>query len=208
MNVRFCGRWTAATGLALVMTLARGAAAAEPETPFEEEFGQRGIWVISADHGLAWDTGSSFTFYVRRTGDTTSSFLRLQPSLDYFVLDHLSVGFTVGLSYLTQSTQAGVGTGTAVQFGGRLGGSVPIITGVSTLWPKVSAVVSYGSGGHRLFGLQGYLAVAIHSMGHFLVAFGPAYERITDSTDGADGPRSTVTTAFGVLVTLGGWFRR
>jgi hypothetical protein len=191
---------------AIALISASTAAAAEPQRSLEEQFGERGVWVISGDHGLAWDTGSSFAFYLRRSGETSTSVLRVQPSLDVFVLDHLSLGFTIGFTKITQSTPDAVGEGGYLQLGARLGFSVPLLPGVSSLWPKVSVVLAHNVSNDRV-GLQAYLPVAVHSMGHFLVAFGPAIERFTDTPAG-DNAVKVSTTAVGVLVTLGGWFRR
>jgi hypothetical protein len=201
--------------LTLAVTLAwvsAARAADDAPLPIEDQFGHESVWVLSGDHGLAWDTGSSFKLYWARTskpggGDTTTTVFQLNPSLDYFFLDHLSLGFTFGLTRVAVEANQGTGTGTALNAGARLGTTIPIVKGVSTLWPKVSVVFSEGNVRDRI-GLQAYLCLVVHSMGHFLVGFGPAFEHIIDSVDDGEGHHKLTTNAVGALVTLGGWFRR
>ncbi len=190
-----------AVALAACAAVAR-ADVAVPTAP--QTFGRAGLRVFSLTHGFAWDTGSSFQLSYRHDNGKDTTILRFQPSLDYFLTDHLSLGFTAGLSYLVVSDTSGSGRSVLAHLGGRLGFSFTIVPWVSALWPKVSVVGGSGQS-QSLVSYQVYVPLVVHTIPGFVVGVGPVYERMRNSVDGQD---TAYVTAYGVLVTFGGcWMR-
>jgi hypothetical protein len=173
-----------------------------PEPP--RVFGKAHTWTVSGDTGLEWNTGSSvYLAWVDAPGGDVTV-LKLQPSIDYFVLDHFSLGFTLGLTYVSVTQDKSVATGSTVHAGGRIGGSIPLYRDISSLWLRASVVTSRGTGNltHHLFQIQAPLVA--HAFSHFFVGFGPIYEHLIRYRN----EERTFSHSFGLLMTLGGWFPR
>jgi hypothetical protein len=152
-------------------------------------------WVLSGDHGLAWPTGTSVGWWQIRDDEGTTSYLRLRASLDNFVTDHLSLGFTAGFT---------AGNLQYVEGGGRIGTAFTALPGVSSVWPRLSYVVAIFEGG-TVHTFQAYIPAVGHAMPHFFFGIGPAYERVEARPSGS---ASSATHAFGILFSLGGYWRR
>ena len=165
---------------AILFTLSARASRAEAEQPIspkaKETFGDRGNVVIGGDF--------SFSFERYHMDDNSSlTGFGAHPSLDYFVLDHLSIGTSVGI---TRRAWALYGTDTIqteLSAAPRIGYEIPLGEAFS-LWP--SAGISYfrsiiGGNLYALYAdpqwsLSGYVRAPLiaHVAKHFFVGGGPS----------------------------------
>ncbi|HVW24719.1 MAG TPA: hypothetical protein VHC69_05085 [Polyangiaceae bacterium] len=154
--------------------------------------------IFGGKHQLA--ISSDAGFYISNTtvsngGGSTTSIL-LQPAVDYFVIDHLSVGGFLLLNYQhtkgSHSTTFGIGP--------RVGYDIPLSSFFS-IWPKVglsfSSVTGPGPDANNL-ALNLFVPLMLHPAPHFFLGFGPALD--VDLT----GNQTKSTTIAGRL-TIGGW---
>ncbi len=145
---------------------------------------------MSSHHGLGFEGGTTVEFSQVRRGDEKAGMLRLQISADYFALDRISTGFVLGLTAYD---------GTYLTAGARLGAAFDVIPAVSSVWPKISYLISPVGGGALLRIFQAYVPIVWHALPHFFFGLGPAFERM----DAGDWD----ATASGLLFTLGGYWK-
>jgi hypothetical protein len=167
-----------------------------------ERFGQRGQWVISAEHGLAVVTGTSAFLSEHTQPGRVIGSLVLVAHADYFVADHLSVGFSGGLGGLGVDRDGETSAGNALFVGFQLGGAIWL--GKSkVLWPKASGLWARSKGSLDTYA-QFFVPVAAE-VGHLLVGVGPTFEWTHLSADRAVATSNE--TALGVTFLLAGWWR-
>jgi len=164
-------------------------------------FGERGQLAIMGEAG-ALVTHTS----VSGGGSTTSVLFR--PALDYFVIDHLSVGAFTGVEYAS----APGGSTTTYGIGPRVGYDIPLSEQFS-LWPKVGLsfnstsvkvdAVNVGgittpssSDSNTALAFNLFVPLMFHSH-HYFAGFGPSLD-----TDLSGDPKSTTIAA---RLTIGGW---
>lgn len=168
-----------------------------PAPPPRRPFHARGTWLMSGQHGMAWSSGSSFGYADVADGANSGTFLRLRPSVDHFVIDHLAIGFSAGFVY---------GGGKALrEIGTRIGAAIPLKTPISSLWPRVGITLAADSGSTSYRVLQAYLPLVGHPFPHFFFAVGPAWERIEIRS--GDG-KTRLARAVGVMFMMGGYWHR
>lgn len=148
--------------------------------------------------------GALFTHTSVSGGSTTTVLIR--PAVDYFVIDHLSLGAFTGVEY---SSLPG-GSTTTYGIGPRVGYDIPLSARFS-LWPK--AGLSFNSttvkvdadavGGltrpsdsNNALAFNLYVPVMFHS-NHYFAGFGPSLD-----TDLSGSPKATVIAA---RLVVGGW---
>lgn len=157
-------------------------------------FGGKGQLAILAEAGVVF----SHTSISGR--DDSSTTLVLRPAIDYFVIDHLSVGAFTGVSYEKAS---GAST-TTYGIGPRVGYDIPFTSRFS-LWPK--AGVSFNSttlkrdtpsfsDSNSAIALNLFVPVMFHT-NHYFVGFGPGLDQ--------DLSGDAKATTIALRLNVGGW---
>ncbi len=157
-------------------------------------FGGKGQLAIMSEAGVV------FTHTTVKDSDASDTTLVLRPAIDYFVIDHLSVGLFTGVEY----TKTAGGSKTSYGVGPRIGYDIPFSDRFS-LWPK--AGVSFNSMKTKFdapstsvtnsaVALNVFVPVMFHT-NHYFVGFGPSLD--TDLSGDAKA------TTIAVRLTVGGW---
>jgi len=172
-----------------------------------DSLGAQGQIAISSDLQLSF-TSSKDKPPQGDAGDATTTIV-VQPALDYFVMDNLSIGGWVGYA----SSSQGDAKNSAFGLGPRVGYSIPI-TETIAFWPKLGVgyySVSMDSGqpdsssvsGNKMT-LEVFAPVAISPAPHFFIGIGPAFQ--TDLSSKVEGNDANKNTTFGVVTRVGGYF--
>jgi hypothetical protein len=148
-------------------------------------FGQVGQWVLSMQ---SYNTGNGPSFFIaKQSGGDTS--LVVQPALDYFLINGVSVGGVVGVGYL--------GGTTTVDLGARAGLNLNIAEHIG-FWPTAGVDVDYRNGNHTS-STEGSLVIAApflyHVVPHFFLGIGPFFGYQFDGN----------YTVYGLDFVIGGW---
>jgi hypothetical protein len=148
-------------------------------------FGERGQLAISSDAGFSLSNTSISDV------DGSSTLLVLRPSVDYFVVNYLSVGGFLGVQYA--STPGG--SSTQVSVGPRVGYNIPL-SALFSFWPKLGFSFASTSqeeddnvspDGEVILGsdesstslqLNIFAPVMFHPVEHFFLGLGPAFESV------------------------------
>lgn len=166
-------------------------------------FGAKKQLTISSDAGLS----ISNTSVSGVDGSTTR--LELRPSIDYFVMDNLSVGGFVGLDYTSDPG----GHTTTFAIGPRVGYNLAFSERFS-VWPKLGFSYTSTSVSEDLsapgsdttvsasesssgLALNLFVPVMFHPVPHFFLGFGPALDQSLTGD-----PKSTIIAG---RLTIGGW---
>jgi hypothetical protein len=162
-------------------------------------FGQDGQIAVSSDAGLS----ISNTSVSGVDGSTTS--VTLRPSVDWFVVDAISLGGFVGVQY----DSADGGSTAIISVGPRVGYNLPISARTS-VWPKVgisfanTRVTSDDDDGvedeeasNTAAQLNLFVPVMFHPVPHFFLGLGPALD--------LDLNGEAKATTIAVRLTIGGW---
>lgn len=158
------------------------------------EFGGKGQLAILAEAGVVF----SHTSISGQDGSSTT--LVLRPAVDYFVIDHLSIGAFMGVDY----AKAKGASSTTYGIGPRVGYDIPFTPRFS-VWPK--AGLSFNSttlktdspsfsDSNSALALNLFVPVMFHT-NHYFVGFGPALD--TDLSGDAKA------TTFALRLNVGGW---
>lgn len=174
-------------------------------TASAESLGEQGQIAILSDLKL------DFAYKTHKRGDDALNFY-IQPALDYFVIDNLSVGGVIGFSYEKLPWKEAM-----FKIGPRAG-YVLGITDSFAFWPKLGFTFGIGSikpvpdvdaGTHTLFTLDIYAPFTFAPVDNFFVGIGPNFSvdlinkaKIGDSS----GDVNEKGIAFGLMSTIGGYF--
>jgi len=199
-------------GLTLALTTFSLVAAAQPQpdpgmphvnpNSAAGVFGERGQLAIMGE-GAALFTHTSVG---GRDGSTTTVLIR--PAIDYFLIDHLSLGAFTGVEH----SSAPGGSTTTYGIGPRVGYDIPFTERFS-IWPKaglsfnsttikLDAVTIGGirtpesSDSNTALALNLFVPVMFHSH-HYFAGFGPSLD-----SDLTGDPKTTTIAA---RLTVGGW---
>ena len=146
-------------------------------------------------------------------GGGSSTTIGIQPSLDYFVAPHISVGGQVGIAH--GSTGLSVGGSsinqTVIGVEVRGGYELPLTDSVS-LWPRLGIGYNHksysGGGGADSSGYDLDLLVSVpvlwHPASHFFLGAGPALT--TQLVNKVEGTSQSKTTDIGLTALIGGYF--
>jgi opacity protein-like surface antigen len=192
----------ACVAFASVMAFA-GAASAQ------EALGQEGQIAISSDLQLSF----SSTSIKPPEGDSPDSITQIviQPALDYFVIESLSIGGALGY----HQTSQGDAKESGIDIGVRVGYAIPIADMVA-FWPKVgigyktmSFSMDDGQGGTldasgNKMALQVFAPFAISPADHFFIGIGPMLSM--DLSSKVEDNDAAKLTTFGVMTQVGGYF--
>jgi hypothetical protein len=148
-----------------------------------------------------------FVGYSESNGGQSGSDVLIQPALDYFVIDHLSVGGLVKFELQSggndQATSFGVGP--------RVGYNIPIVD-VLSFWPDLflrfdTTSRNNNNGSDTAFTMGVFGPVLFHPVPHFFLGLGPILSTEvthTFSNNGRSGDAPKLTE-YGVMSTIGGW---
>lgn len=181
--------------------------------PDDAPFGQGGQIV------LGFATDASLSHLTNSASKFSNTDVNLAPSLDYFVLDHLSVGVSAFISHSSGTAREAddttvdfASTGTGV--GPRVGSSVAIAKW-STFWPQIelgygtlSSKLSSREGTNRHSRTRSWLRLSAPMLfdvtSHFLLGAGPYFFHEISDTDqyGAEHKAES----FGARLLMVGWF--
>jgi hypothetical protein len=203
---------SAALGLSLLFSTFSLAAAAQtqpdPGMPKVDPRSPSGMFGGRGQLAIMGEAGAFLTHTSVSGQDGSKTTFVLRPAIDYFVIDHLSVGAFTGLEY----SSAPGGSVTTYGIGPRVGYDIPFTERFS-IWPKAglsfnSTTVKFdassigginvpsSSTSNTALALNLYAPVMFHSH-HYFVGFGP-------SLDADLSGNAKTTTVSGRLV-VGGW---
>ncbi len=165
-----------------------------------DQFGGRRQIAISSDAALT----ISNTSLSGVSGSTTQ--IMLQPAIDYFVIQNLSVGGSLLFNY----SSTGAGHSTSFGIGPRVGYNIPI-SDLLSVWPKAGlsiarssvstdptpAVPATGSVSNTAVALNLFVPLMLHPAPHFFAGFGPFLD--------TDLSGNSKATTLGGKLTIGGW---
>jgi hypothetical protein len=163
-------------------------------------FGRQGQIAVSSDFALSLGTTSH-----SRGGSSTD--VVLAPALDYFVIDNLSLGGQVSLTWSKNGDWHGTGFGVAP----RVGYDIAFADQVS-FWPHLAISFASFSDSNDTsttrIGVAAYAPLLLHPAQHFFIGLGPRVS--TDlssraSSQGVSGDGDKATT-IALTSTVGGWF--
>jgi hypothetical protein len=189
----------AALALCLVPSMARAQ---------DADFSKQGHLAISSDANVGL-VGTS------TNNDGGSSLkLTLQPAVDYFVIDNLSLGGFVLYSHESSSPGGGGPSSHSDTFGvgPRIGYNIPLSDTLS-FWPKAYVQMAYstaysgGSSTDMTWDVGGYAPLVVHPAPHFFLGLGPYVQTEFANTVSANNQSQTgpKTTEYGLQFTVGGW---
>jgi opacity protein-like surface antigen len=159
------------------------------------------------------------------TGTQSHGFsIGLFPALDYFLVDHVSVGLGTGVSYsdvsaIDSTTKATVTqTSTSLSVGPRLGADIPLGAWAS-LNPRATATLTSRSAALRSAGRANapdetaiaiglYVPLLLHPAKHAFVGFGPTLSHDISHTFDYGAPfraQQILLSTVGASFTVGGW---
>jgi hypothetical protein len=137
-------------------------------------------------------------------GGTT--WVQIEPSVDYFVLRGLSVGASV---YYQHYAESGMASSDAIGVGPRVGFNVPIVDHVS-FWPTASLVYgdTFQSGDQTsALAIRLYAPVLVHPAPHLFAGLGPfVFSDVSVVTHSPQGNVDQMrATEYALQFTMGGW---
>jgi hypothetical protein len=190
-------------GYGLQLALGGTFPAEQPRAPMTGEprqrFGQEGQWVLGAAHGRIIPAGSEAAGLQTRQFGRTNQLLVLVATLDRFLSEQLSLGFSLGVvsgsedgAAATTATLVGVQGGVAISVGDQV-----------VLWPK--AALQWILGKYvRSTNIHIFVPLAME-LDHLLLGLGPILE---GSSLAAKSEGSTLGTgvAVGLSLLFAGWW--
>jgi hypothetical protein len=137
--------------------------------------------MFGATHQLAISSDAGFSIENRSQsgGHGSTTTIDLAPAVDYFVMDHLSVGGFLRFDY----SHFPSGHATAFGIGPRVGYDIPF-SGLFSVWPKLGFSFATSSTSQpnqpsetsNNFALNIFVPVMLHPAEHFFIGFGPAFD--------------------------------
>ena len=153
-------------------------------------FGVAGEWVVSVQSLNAGSATPSFFFDKHASGGTT---VFIQPGLDYFIGNGISVGGVVGFGFTSGNPNS-----TTVNLGARAGFNQGLTEHVS-FWPTIGIDGSYNHAttSNSTAQLEVFAPFLYHVAPHFFLGAGPFLSYYVKG-----GP----DTQYGLDFVIGGWF--
>ena len=118
--------------------------------------------------------------------------MQFAPAADYFLIQNLSLGGSIGFDYEKVKGDDSV----RFSIGPRVGYNFPF-TNLLSFWPKLGFAYAYSSHGGSAFAFNLFAPVMIHPTTHFFAGFGPFLD--------ADLSGNDRVTIYGVKLSIGGW---
>lgn len=173
-------------------------------TASADSFGETGQIAISSDLQL------DFSYVSPHEGDSYVK-LGINPALDYFVSDNLSLGGHVGISHVSREGAKA----TAFTVGPRFGYLLELSDGVH-MWPKIGADFTYGKATLSVAGISADASFTQLSIGlfapitfsptdNFFIGVGPNFSyEVMKKFEDADSQAGDLV--IGLMSTVGGYF--
>ena len=170
-------------------TAATSAPSGGPASPPAASFGVAGAWVISVQSYNAGSATPSFFFAKQASGGWS---LLLQPGLDYFIGNGISVGGVVGFGHSSGNPSTNV-----VNLGARAGFNQGLNQHVS-FWPTIGIDGSFthNTTTNSTAALEVFAPFLYHVAPHFFLGAGPFLSYLVKG-----GP----DTQYGLDFVIGGW---
>jgi hypothetical protein len=165
-----------------------GAGSTSAPTP-ATSFGVSGELVLTVQSHSDGNATSSFSLVKQASGNTS---VTVQPALDYFIINGVSVGGVVGYNYSGGSTPV-----TTIDVGARAGFNQGISEHFG-LWPTLGVDVAHqtvNKASTTTEHLEVYAPFLCHLVPHFLLGVGPFLGYQLDGKD----------TEYGLDFVIGGW---
>jgi hypothetical protein len=143
---------------------------------------RQGNFVITNDAELAFDQ------QIGNGGGTTFS---LRPALDYFVINHLSIGGAIELGYTSGHPNV-----TTIQLVPEVGYEFAF-SDTWSFWPQVSLPLVVPSPGSASLAVALFFPFLVHPAEHFFFGAGPGFSQVVTSP---------ATTHFTAAFIIGGYF--
>ena len=146
-------------------------------------------------------------------GGSSSTAIGIQPSLDYFVAPHISVGGQVGIAHGSTGLSIAGSTLNQTIIGVEVRGGYELaLTDSVSLWPRLGIGYSHtsysGGGGTDTSGYDIDLLVSVpvlwHPASHFFLGAGPALT--TQLVNKVEGNSQSKATDIGLTAVIGGYF--
>ncbi len=166
-----------------------------------ERFGQSGQWVLGVGQALVIPSGTEAGWWQTSGPEGDAGNLVFAATMDRFVFDHVSLGFTLGLGSGGRVQNGETFTGTVLVVGAQAGAAIPMGARV-VLWPKLSVLWNAGEVTTRT-SYQAFLPLAAE-LGHLLLGFGPTLESSELTTKGGGSLASE--TGVGLALLIAGWW--
>jgi hypothetical protein len=183
-----------------------------PPMPPRQRFGDQNQLVISNDTSFELSGSSS------SNGGPSTFTLNIEPAIDYFVIQNLSVGGLVQFDH-TNSSDAAAGSSNSWGVGARVGYNLAIGDALS-FWPKLGFLYrgesfsstqpgspqASTSGG--AFDLVVFAPLLLHPINHFFPGIGPFVQTdlaASQSKGGSSVSDPSKQTSYGLMFDLGGW---
>lgn len=156
-------------------------------------FAARHQWVLSSDAAMSIQRTS------QRGGKRGSLTVTVAPAADFFIIENLSLGLSVGV----QHARSGDARSTRASAGPRIGYNVEL-THLISFWPRIGLSYSFSAtrddelrARNHAVGINAFAPFLMHPVAHFFVGFGPFID-----TDLHGKQRAIL---WGGRMTLGGW---
>lgn len=172
----------------------------DPGMPKVPAYSASGVFGAKGQLAILAEAGVVFSHTSISGQDASKTTLVLRPAVDYFIIDHLSVGAFTGVDYAkTQGVSE-----TTYGIGPRVGYNIPFTPRFS-VWPKaglsfnsktLEADAASSSVTNSALTLNLFAPVMFHT-NHYFVGFGPALD--TDLTG------DLKYTTFALRLNVGGW---
>jgi hypothetical protein len=167
-----------------------------------ERFGQSGQWVLGVGQALVIPSGTEAGWWQTSGPEGNAGNLVFAVTMDRFVFDHVSLGFTLGLATGARVQNGETSTGTVLVAGAQAAAAIPMGARV-VLWPKLS-ILSHAGDETTRTSYQAFLPLAAE-LGHLLLGFGPTLESSELSISG--GRSLASETGVGLALLIAGWWR-
>jgi hypothetical protein len=205
------GGWWGGKGGAPLPTVPADVPFPPPEAR-RPRFGDDDTWVFTGD------LGASVAHSTYADSDLKDTSVSISPSVDYFVVEHLSLGVAGFVSHASRSSGAKneVST-TEVGAAARIGVDIPLGTSLS-LYPRAGLSVAHRSYEAKTLGTTTdyaatgltvalYMPLLVHFASHAFAGFGPTLRHdLTNTVEG--GGASNLGTTVGAALVVGGWLSR
>lgn len=184
-----------------------------PEKAADQVFSEEGQIVLT----LATDASVSYLSYSRSKGSNSN--VNLEPSVDYFVTDGVSIGIDAFIGYSSGTSVDSLGTATQLSstnigVAPRVGGNLPL-TELVSIWLR--GEIGYGTVNQSEASAEGtnqhsrkraWINISspflLHPSAHFFVGAGPfLFHELSDKDQYSFENNAT---SLGVSLVLGGWF--
>jgi hypothetical protein len=196
---------------------------AEPEGAGEREFGNPGVIAFGAATSLNF--GYTSVSPPQGSGSTSIDF-GVQPDIQYFVIEGLSLGGTILFDWSQLNPPAGAPSTTITTFGigPTVGYNLWLSPGTLSLWPQVSfffenasgvstptsgpgGTTGSASGSLQKGAIQLFVPLEIHPAKHFHLGIGPYFaldvlSKVSVNNQTADSDKDLVV---GIKGEIGGW---